>query len=199
MKRVLALLMLSMLLLGCAGETSGDIDPNRIPLEDEPFLGNDSAKVTIVVFSDFQCPFCKKGEDTLMTGVYPQYNGTIRIYFKHFPLTQIHQFAQKAAEASECAADQGKFWEMHDLLFANNNKLDSDSLKKYAVELGLDSEKFNQCLDSGEKAAVVNADMKLGESLGVRATPTFYINGKKLEGAKPAYSFALLIDEELKK
>jgi protein-disulfide isomerase len=160
--------------------------------------GNVSAPITIVEYSDFQCPFCKRVQPTL-DQLLKDYNGKIKLYYKHFPLNQIHPYAQKAAEASECAADQGKFWEYHDKLFENQNALDIQSLKKYAAELGLDTNKFNSCLDNGDKASQVNTELQEGISNGVSGTPTFFINGIELVGAQPYDAFKQIIDSELRK
>ena len=105
--------------------------------------------------------------------------------YRDFPLTSIHQYAQKAAEASECADDQGKFWEYHDLIFANQSAIDVDSLKGYAEQLGLDTATFNDCLDSGKQTAEVEKDTQDAQSYGAGGTPAFFINGKFVSGALP--------------
>lgn len=151
--------------------------------------------VTILEYSDFQCPYCARAENT-MKEIKKAYGDRVEIIFKHFPLP-FHSYAEKAAEASECARDQGKFWEYHDMLFENQNKLDVDSLKKYATKLGLDREKFDSCLDNGEKADIVKSNYDEGVSKGVSGTPTFFINGRKLVGAQPFEKFKSVIDSEL--
>jgi len=118
--------------------------------------------------------------------------------FRHYPL-DFHPFAQKAAEAGACAQDQGKFWELHDKMFTNQNKLAVDDLKAYAKSVGLDAPKFDKCLDSGEKKAVVEEDMKAGNAAGVNGTPAFFINGVFVNGAQPYEQMKQTVDRELKK
>ncbi|MFO0596185.1 MAG: thioredoxin domain-containing protein [Myxococcaceae bacterium] len=162
-----------------------------------PARGPADAKVTIVEFSDFECPYCGKAEESV-SQVMEKYAGKVRIVFRHFPLS-FHPHAPKAAEASMCANDQGKFWEMHKQLFANRTALAVEDLKKYAGDLGLDTAKFNECLDSGKMKAAVDADTKAGGDVGVTGTPAFFINGKSLSGAQPFSEFQKVIDAELKK
>ena len=142
------------------------------------FKGNPDAKVRIVEFSDFQCPACGAAFPNIER-IFSEYSGRIKFTYRHFPLSTIHPFAQKAAEASECSAEQGKFWEMYEKLFQNQQSLAIDDLKSYAVSLGLDSAQFSQCLDSGKYASKVASDFSYGVSIGVNSTPTFYINGEK--------------------
>lgn len=160
-----------------------------------PTRGPEGAKVTIVEFSDFQCPFCSRAHDTVEE-VMKQYGGKVRLTFRHFPL-EFHAQAPKAAEASLCADEQKKFWEYHDALFANQEKLQLDDLKAAAKTLGLDAEKFNTCLDSGKMAEVVKADTAAGKKVGVSGTPAFFINGVMLSGAQPIEEFKKIIDAEL--
>lgn len=177
-------------------------EPPRGPVERKqvaatgPAKGPESAPVTIVEFSDFQCPFCSRAIGTV-DEVTKTYGDKVRLVFRQFPL-DFHKQAQKAAEASLCANDQGKFWDMHDKLFANQSALGVDDLKKYAGELKLDTAKFNTCLDSGEKAATVKADQADGSKVGVNGTPAFFINGIMLSGAQPFSEFQSVIDAELK-
>ncbi len=124
------------------------------------------------------------------------YGNKVRIVFKDFPLPN-HAEAQKASEAAHCAGEQGKYWEMHDAMFANQRALQVPALKQAARALGIDGAKFDQCLDSGKHAANVRADYELGEKMGVNSTPTIYINGRPLVGAQPFEQFKLIIDEEL--
>lgn len=177
-------------------------EPARGPVERKqvaatgPSKGPENAPVTIVEFSDFQCPFCSRAIGTV-DEVTKTYGDKVRLVFRQFPL-DFHKQAQKAAEASLCANDQGKFWDMHDKLFANQSALGVDDLKKYAAELKLDTAKFNACLDSGEKAATVKADQADGSKVGVNGTPAFFINGVMLSGAQPFDEFKSVIDAELK-
>lgn len=160
-----------------------------------PSRGPADAKVTIVEFSDFQCPFCSRAEGTV-DEVMEKYAGKVRVVFRNFPL-EFHPNAPKAAEAALCANDQGKFWEMHKELFANQQQLSVENLKSYAEKLQLDATKFNECLDSGAKKADVDADHKAGAEVGVSGTPAFFINGKMLSGAQPFAEFKKVIDAEL--
>jgi protein-disulfide isomerase len=164
-----------------------------------PSLGPSDAKVTVIEFSDFQCPFCKRWRDDTLDALRKQYGDQIRIVYRDFPLTSLHPEAQKAAEAAGCANEQGKFWEFHDLLFANQATLGVDAYKQHAVTLGLNAEQFNACLDGDKYASEVAADVKDGNSYGVSGTPTFFINGVRLVGAQPLAAFQSVIDQELKK
>ncbi len=156
--------------------------------------GGENAKVTVVEFSDFQCPACGAMYPVLKR-IESEYGGKIKFVYRHFPLP-IHPFAQKAAEASECAALQGKFWEYHDKLFENQQSLEVADLKQYAVDLGLELGQFNQCLDSGEMNLKVSKDGADAQSLGSTGTPTFFINGYRYNGM--AYEqLKQVIDREL--
>jgi protein-disulfide isomerase len=126
-----------------------------------------------------------------------KYGDKVRVVFRNFPLLQIHPQAAKAAEAASCAADQGKFWEMHDKLFANQQKLAVADLKQHATDLGLKAEEFNQCLDSGKKEAEWKKDMDEAATYGITGTPAFFINGRLISGAQPLEAFTTIIDEEL--
>jgi protein-disulfide isomerase len=163
---------------------------------DDPVKGPANAPVTIVEFSDFQCPFCSRVTPTLKQ-VEDTYGDKVRVVFRNFPLLQIHPYAAKAAEAASCAADQGKFWEMHDRLFGDQQKLGVDDLKQSAVALGLKADVFNQCLDSGKKEAEWKHDMDEGTSYGLTGTPAFFINGRLISGAQPLEAFTQIINEEL--
>jgi protein-disulfide isomerase len=174
------------------------LDPPRVAvsLGDDPTKGPATAPITIVEFSDFQCPFCSKVNPTLKQ-VEEKYGDKLRVVFRDFPLSSIHKDAAKAAEAAECAHEQGKFWEMHDKMFGNQTKLQVEGLKQSATEIGLDATAFNQCLDSGKFAAEVQKDVDEGISYGVTGTPAFFINGRMLSGAQPLDAFTAVIDEEL--
>ena len=157
------------------------------------------AKIQITEWSDFQCPFCKRGTDTLNQVVNDLDKENFDVIYKHFPLVSIHQFAWKAAEASECARDQEKFWEMHDMLFQNQNALDIPSLKKYAGDLDLDTAKFNACLDNSETKDVVQTDYDEGQAAGITGTPMFVVKNlatgetKEINGARPIEDFKAVI------
>jgi len=140
-----------------------------------------NSTVEFTVFSDFECPACGVTEP-MVQQLMDEYGDRVKFVFKQFPLTSIHPFAFKAAEASECADDQGKFWEYHDILFKNQNALSVKDLKKYAADLGLDTERFNACLDSGTMASRVRKDANEAKSLNLRGTPTFLVNGVVIDG-----------------
>jgi protein-disulfide isomerase len=160
-----------------------------------PSRGPANAPITIVEFSDYECPYCSRAEESVKK-VLEAYKGKVRVVYRDFPLP-FHSKAQKASEAALCAGDQGKFWEMHEKLFANQQALDVPQLKDHAKTLGLDGGKFEKCLDSGEKAKVVEASKKAGEDAGVSGTPAFFINGRMLSGAQPFEKFKEVIDSEL--
>jgi protein-disulfide isomerase len=155
-----------------------------VKAKNDNMLGPENAKVTIIEYSDFECPFCSRAKPTI-DQILEKYPDDVKVIFKHMPLTQLHPYAQKAAEAAECAADQGKFWEMHDMLFDNQDNLYTTSLKEYAKDLGLDTEQFNACLDSGAMKARIDKDAQEAQSAGVRGTPAFFVNGRLISGAQP--------------
>ena len=161
-----------------------------------PSRGPADAPVTIIEFSDYQCPFCRRAEPTLEQ-VLSKYEGKVRFVFRHFPLDRIHPLARGAAEASACAGDQGKFWEYHAALFADGAQLDPAGLDAAATKVGLDPAAFKACIDGHKMQALVDADVKAGEDAGVTGTPAFFINGIPLRGALPAEEFHKVIDEEL--
>jgi protein-disulfide isomerase len=174
------------------------LEPIRVEVAaNGPAKGPANAPVTIVEFSDFQCPFCSRLTPTLKQ-VEEKYGDKVRIVFRQYPLP-FHQFAQKAAEASLCANEQGKFWQMHDAMFANQQALEVAQLKAKAAELGLNAEQFNQCIDSGKHAAAIQADMKEGSAAGVSGTPAMFINGRFISGAVPLEQITSVIDDELKR
>lgn len=155
--------------------------------------GDANAQITMIEFSDFECPFCKIHKATV-DKILNDYQGKVRLVFRHFPLTMLHPNAQKDAEASECASEQGKFWEMHDKIFAATPPLTVDILKSYAKDLKLDTTKFNDCLDSGKYASKVNAMAGEGQAAGVTGTPATFVNGQLIKGALPYESFKQIID-----
>jgi protein-disulfide isomerase len=174
-------------------EPEGKFD---VKVGDAPVKGPASAPVTLVAWSDFQCPFCSRAVPTVRQ-LEDAYKGKLRIAFKQFPLP-FHDKAHLAAEAALAANEQGKFWQMHDKLFANQQALDRPALEKYAQELGLDMPRFKAALDSGKFKDKVDAEDKEGAAFGVTGTPTFFINGTRLVGAQPFEAFKAAIDKELK-
>jgi protein-disulfide isomerase len=176
------------------------LEPPRVAVEvaaNDPVIGPPDAPVTIVEFSDFQCPFCSRIGPTL-DQIREAYGDRVRIVFKDFPLS-IHPQAQAAAEAAQCALEQGKFWEYHDKLFANQRALGPDNLKQYAADLALDATAFNACLDSGRHKDGVLQDMADGQRWGVTGTPALFVNGRFFSGAQPFEAFRDVIDEELRR
>jgi protein-disulfide isomerase len=168
----------------------------EVSTHDAPVRGMVEAPVTVVEFSDYHCPFCKRVQPTLdqLLMKYPQ---KVKLVFRNFPLDKLHPQARGAAEAAQCAKEQGKFWEYHDLLFTNAPKAASEDLGNYAQQVGLDGKKFELCLaDVGQQAAV-QQDVADGARLGITGTPMFFINGRPLSGAIPFKRFVQVIEEEL--
>ncbi len=162
---------------------------------DDHVRGKATAKVTLIEYSDFQCPYCAKHEDTLKQ-ILAKYPNDVRLVYRHFPLSSLHPFAEKAAEASECANAQGKFWEMHDKLFtiaSSASGLSIDAMKQAAKDIGIDTNKFNTCLDKGDMASKVAKSYQDGMTAGVSGTPAVFVNGKIAEGAIPMAQFEPLV------
>ena len=154
----------------------------------------------MVEFTDYQCMFCAQYFRLTYPYLLTRYEGKLRYVSRHFPIKRVHPKALKAAEAAECAYDQGKFWEYHDRLFANQQALQPESLKVYAAAAGLDATTFNECLDSAKYADRVQAQMDVGTSLGVTSTPTVFVNGRPLAGgAVPFEMLAEMIEDELQR
>jgi protein-disulfide isomerase len=178
-------------------EGQGDgVDRVRVPLEGTP-KGPADAKVAIVEFSDFQCPFCSRVVPTLEQ-IEKEYGKQVKVYFRHNPLP-MHPDAPLAAEAAVAAEAQGKFWQMHDKMFANQQNLKRPDLEKYAQEIGLDMGKFKEALDKGTGKARIAADMALAKQVGAQGTPNFYIDGRNVQGAQPFDKFKEVIDDEIKR
>ena len=167
----------------------------KIATADSPALGPSSAPIELVEFSDFQCPFCYRAHPTVKQ-VLSTYGSKIRFVYRNYPLPN-HPNARPAAEAAQCANDQGQFWAYHDRLFADQTKLGNDDLKASAAALGLDAGRFNACFDSHKYKARVDTDLQAGNEAGVNGTPAFFINGRSLSGAQPFEAFKRVIDEEL--
>lgn len=165
--------------------------------DDDPFWGPEDAAVTIEEFADFECPYCGRYAAETLPRIKEAYGDRVRYIYRDFPLTGIHQFAQKAAEAAQCAHEQGLFWEYHDLLIANQDALTVPDLKRYAGEVGMDTGMFDECLDSGRTTREVLLDVQDGQQAGVSGTPAFVINGLLVSGAQPFEQFQLVIDQAL--
>ena len=173
------------------------LEPARIEVEAiGPSKGPEDAPITLVEFSDFECPFCVRVLPTIEQ-VQQTYGDQVRIVYRQFPLNAIHPNAQLSAEASLCADAQGKFWEMHDAIFETRGKAGADRLKTMASDLGMDSDLFGTCLDSGRFRGQVAADVEAGRQAGVTGTPALFINGRFLSGAQPFNVVSRVIDDEL--
>ena len=179
-----------------------DVDNGKLPV-----FGNEKAKVSIVIFSDLQCPFCKRYVDEAHKQLIEKYvdTGKAKMYFRHFPLYSIHPLAEPAGIAAECANNQGKFWEFHDKIFATQDEWSAkdqstagETFSGYASELGMDADQFATCLTSDKAKKAVTEDAKAGEKVQVDGTPTFFINGHRLVGAQPFSEFEKIIEEQLK-
>ncbi|MCI0676519.1 MAG: DsbA family protein [Phycisphaerales bacterium] len=151
------------------------------------------APVTLVEYGDYQCPFCGQAHGILHE-LMTQLANDMRLVFRNFPLTQIHPFAQRAAEAAEAAGAQGRFWNMHDMLYENQDALDNESLREYAAELGLDVDRFGSELTSGVHVPRIREDFASGVRSGVNGTPTFFINGRRHDGPWDLRSLALAVN-----
>lgn len=174
------------------------LSPPRMEVGFDParVRGNPKAKVMIVEFSDFQCPFCREVTATLKN-VLAKHEGTVALAFRDMPIPQIHPQAEMAAEAARCAGEQGKFWEYHDLLFGNQNKLDRNGLLEQARSLKLEEKQFDSCLTAEKYKAQVQQDSQDGMRAGVTGTPGFFINGVFMSGALPEATFERAIQEQL--
>ena len=182
-------------------DTPGDI--KKVSADDDSYLGDEDAPVVLIEFSDFQCPFCKRSFDQTFPLIKQKYinTGKERYIYRDFPLP-FHAEADEAANAAECAGDQDKFWEMHEMIYKNQQEWAGNSqaisiFKGYAKDIGLDTTKFDSCLDSKKYDSEIQNDMSDGNSYGVSGTPTFFINGISLVGAQPYSEFERVIEQEL--
>ena len=173
---------------------------SQVSADNDAFLGDKNAKVTIIEFSDYQCPFCKKFWTEALPGIKKDYidTGKVKLVYRDFPLSSIHPNAEPAAEAVECVREAGKgdaaYFKMHDKIFENQQSLSVDNLKSWAKQLGYN---IDTCLDSGKFKSEVQKDIADGAAAGVQGTPTFFVNGKALVGAQPYSAFKQAIDSEL--
>jgi protein-disulfide isomerase len=195
------------------GQTAVQGQPTAQPralatADDDPSFGPEGAAVTIIEFSDFQCPFCKRFREETLDQIRQTYEGRVRFVYRDFPLSSIHAWAQMGAEAGECADDQDQFWAYHDLMLANQTALNqqlqaegidgvSGTFKSYAGQLGLDTGAFSDCLDSGKYQQEVQKDYTDGIAAGVTGTPGFFINGVEVKGAQPFSAFQGAIEAAL--
>ena len=185
MKKLLIALSATLLLTACIDKTGLSADSTRPP------AGNADAGVTVLEFADLQCPACRAAYELVTKPLLEKEGSRIRFVFKHFPLQQIHRFAMEAAEAAECAADQGKFWEFVDLDYTKQDQLSSQALRDWAKELNLDVDLFNRCVRSHIKRPFILSEYDEGEKGGVRGTPTFFVNGKQVETTVEALTKAV--------
>ena len=170
---------------GASGSSAGQ--PTLVP-SDRPSRGPSDAPVTIVEFTDYECPYCRRYYRQTYHRLLEEFEGEVRYVVRNYPLS-IHPNARKAAEAAECAHNQGRFWDYHDHLFENADALEPDDLKRHARDLGLDGGQFDECLESGAESETVEGDLSTGRRLGIRGTPTFFVNGRPLVGAQPLGAF----------
>jgi len=176
------------------GNNTNQSFTGTVATTDDPYTGGSEAKIVIVEFGDFQCPFCYQSFP-IIRELIDNYGDQIKWIYRDFPDSVKHPHAQKAAEAGECAQEQGKFWEMHDKMFINQTDLTVAALKRYAEEISLEISSFNDCLDSGKYENEVLQDFTDGYYAGVRGTPTFFINNRKFEGVVPLEDFKSIIDQ----
>jgi protein-disulfide isomerase len=191
MKPLVAIAILAFLVIaGCAASPIHE----GVAADGRPYRGSATPKVVIYEYSDFECPYCAQVQPTVdqILRTYPN----VQLQYRYFPL-DIHPRGIPSAIAAVCADEQGKFWQMYDVLFPNQDKLEDADLQKYASGMGLNMTKFNQCLSSDEAAQKVRADMAEGATVGVQATPTFKIGDSIVRGAQPFAQFKSVIDSEL--
>lgn len=179
-------------------EAAAQQNPRRydVPADDDYAFGPEDAPITLIEFSDYECPYCRKWHTEVWPRLQEAFPGQIRLVYRDFPLYNIHPNANPAAEAANCAGEQGKYWDFHTMLFAGT-ELGSAVFEQYAKDLDLDLEKFTECQESDRTLAEVQADFDYAANLGISSTPTFFINGLAVVGAQPFETFQQLIAQEL--
>ncbi|MBM3228097.1 DsbA family protein [Candidatus Peribacteria bacterium] len=185
MKRFLTYSVAVLALVACTDTSGLSKDSAKVP------RGNPDAIVVVTEFADLQCPACQVAHERISAPLLEKYGAQVRLDFLHFPLRSLHRYALEAAMASECAADQGKFWEYVDLVYTEQKKLNIDQLSRWAGTLALDTALFDRCLKSEIKRETVLADYEKGKELGVSGTPTFFVNNQKVESGFDALSAAI--------
>lgn len=175
----------------------GDTNLADIIMDDDPSWGPKDAPVTIVEFSDYECPYCRKWHTEVWPKLQQAYPDQIRLIYRDFPLVSIHSNTVGASLAANCAAEQGKFWEFHDLVFNNNKPLQIETFQDYAGQIGIDVQKFAECSTSDRFLEEVEGDFNDGVTLGINGTPTFFIGSYRLIGAQPLEAFQQVIDSQL--
>ena len=186
-------------ILGSAGQVK--IDPNlqryTVPADGYPSVGPENAPITLVEFSDYQCPFCEQWYKDVYSRLMNDYKGKIRFVYRDFPLYAIHPDSESAAEAAYCAGEQNAYWYYHDALFNQSYGLGYTAYVKYALDIGLKPDQFTKCLSDRKYKANVDANVSFASTLGVSSTPTFFLNGMAIVGAQPYEVFKQIIDKEL--
>lgn len=177
------------------GRAAGEAARFDVSADDDPAIGPQDAAVTIIEFSDFNCPYCRQFHQTTFSELLAAYPDQIRFVYRDYPITS--QESYLAAQAAECANEQDSFWEYHDALFSGRLGLSPTAYRQYAVDLGLNSDELMRCVESGRFADEVQADARYASGLGINGTPTFFINGIPLVGAQPFSEFERIIEEEL--
>ncbi len=202
---IFGVLLFMLVLAGCLQTQNSQEQGTQLigigEVVEEPYTkGDPNAPVVIVEFGDFQCPYCAKFYRETLPLIEKNYieTGKVMFVYKHFPIPG-HENAEIAGEAAECAGEQGKFWEMHDMMFENSFNLGREALMSYAQRIGLNMEEFEACLNSGKYKKKIEEHKKEGQAYGVSGTPTFLINGRKVVGAYPYEYFEQIIEEELRK
>jgi protein-disulfide isomerase len=180
-----------------ANPTQQQVVRYNVPTDDDPSLGPTDATITIIEFSDYECPYCQRWHAEVFTKLMETYPDQVRLVYRDFPLSSIHPNAFPAAEAANCANEQDGFWDFHDRLFSMELGLSDQAYEQYARQLGLDQEAFVECLDNGRYKEEVQSDFDYAAELGVRSTPTFFINGIAVVGAQPFEVFQQVIDKEM--
>ena len=174
------------------------LEPYRVSVPTAgPARGKATASVAIVEFADFQCPYCKQEESALRAAL-SKYPDDVRLVYRHLPLTQIHPNAMTAAEAAVCADRQGKFWDMHDAMFADQSALGAEALKDTAKRLGLDVDQLSKCVSDSATAQAIQADTKAADDIGIESTPYLFINGRPISGTASEEKLEALIADELR-
>lgn len=201
LRLALAASLLALPLGGCPPQDDGEItiDPRLSVHDDDHILGFASAPVTVIEYGDFQCPVCGRFFDETYPTIRADYidTGRVRWVFRHFPLTQVHADARDAAIAAECAGAQGRFFDYHDRLFANQNDLSDAALQAHAAALSLDTASFGACFDSRATASRVDRDIADAAALNLSSTPTFFISGSRVEGFRTVAQMRVLLDQAL--
>jgi len=180
-----------------AAADSKQVTRYEVSADDDPSYGPADAPITIIEFSDYQCPYCQKWHAQVWSKIAETYPDQVRLVYRDFPLYSIHPQAEPAANAANCANEQGKYWEFHNLLFTGGVGEGSDAFEAYAGSLGLDMEAFRQCVAENRYEAEISADYEYAVGLGIQSTPTFFINGIALIGAQPFEAFQEVIELEL--